>query len=215
MHRRTRFVILLAAVVSAALVGPAVAGSETPTIEARSSIAWKPPSVMIGPAGEVKIVNNNMGTHGVEWKSGPATPSCTAGVPVGTTPASSGSNWSGSCTFAKEGTYEFWCTVHGSQMKAVVTVTTAGPVPTIKKLTPKKGPEAGGTPVTITGSGFTGATAVKFGAVAAMSFNVISDTSISATSPSEPKSTVNVTVTGPGGTSEVTKKDHFKFLKHR
>jgi plastocyanin len=214
MHRRTRFVILLA-VVSAALVGPAVAGSETPTIEARSSIAWKPPSVTIGPGGEVKIVNNNMGTHGVEWKSGPATPSCTSGVPVGTTPAASGSNWSGSCTFAKSGTYEFWCTVHGAAMKAVVTATTAGPVPTIKKLTPKKGPEAGGTQVTITGSGFTGATAVAFGSVAAMSFNVISDTSISAVSPAEPKSTVNVTVTGPGGTSMVAKKDRFKFLKHR
>src|SRR4029077_2131449 len=52
MHRRTRFAILLAAVVSTALVGPAVAGSETPTIEARSTIAWKPPSVTIGPAGE-------------------------------------------------------------------------------------------------------------------------------------------------------------------
>jgi plastocyanin len=213
MHRNRRFVILLAAVVLAALLGPTVAGSETPTIEARSTIAWKPPSVSIETGGEVKIVNNNMGTHGVEWKSGPATPTCTSGVPVGTTPAASGGNWSGSCTFAKAGTYEFWCTVHGSSMKAIVTVTTGGPPPTVTKLAPKKGPEAGGTAVTISGTGFTGATSVMFGAVPAMSFNVISDGSISAISPAEPKSAVDVTVTTPSGTSALSKKDRFKFKR--
>jgi plastocyanin len=215
MHRHRRLVVLLAAVVLATLLGPAVAGSETPTIEARSSLTWQPPSVTVNPSGQVKIVNNNMGTHGVEWKTGPATPTCSAGVPVGNTPAASGTGWSGSCTFAQEGTYEFWCTVHGSAMKAVVTVTSAGPVPAIKKVLPKKGPEEGGTAAIITGSGFTGASAVMFGATPAASFNVISDTEVSAVSPAEPKSVVDVTVTTPGGTSTVSKRDHFKFVKHR
>jgi plastocyanin len=214
-HRHGRVLTVLAAAFLMMLAGAAAAGSETPTIEARSSIAWKPPSVTINPGGEVKIVNLNMGTHGVEWKTGPATPSCTSGVPVGNTPAASGSNWSGSCTFAKAGTYEFWCTVHGSAMKAVVTVTSAGPVPAIRKLAPKKGPAAGGTVVTIMGSGFTGASAVMFGAVPAASFSVISDTQISATSPAEPKSTVDVSVTTPGGTSGSVKGDRFKFVKHK
>jgi hypothetical protein len=60
--------------------------------------------------------------HGVEWKSGPNTPSCTSEVPVGTSPAASGTNWSGSCTFTQPGTYVFWCTVHGSSMSETVTV---------------------------------------------------------------------------------------------
>jgi plastocyanin len=215
MHRHRRFVIFLAGVGLATLLGPAVAGSETPTIEARSSIAWQPPTATVNPNGEVKIVNNNMGTHGVEWKTGPATPSCTGGVPVGTTPAASGTNWSGSCTFAKEGTYEFWCTVHGSAMKGVVTVTSPGPLPTIKKVLPKKGFEEGGTAVIIRGTGFTGASAVMFGAMPAASFNVISDTEVSAVSPPEPKSVVDVTVTTSGGTSMASKHDRFKFVKHK
>ena len=39
------------------------------------------------------------------------------------------------------------------------------PLPTIKKLSPKKGTTAGGTQVTITGTNFTGVTAVKFGSI--------------------------------------------------
>ncbi|MFR9750049.1 IPT/TIG domain-containing protein [Nocardia sp. 004] len=75
-----------------------------------------------------------------------------------------------------------------------VTVTTLGgisgpalytylPVPTITTLFPTSGPEAGGTVVIITGTGFTGATAVTFGAAPAAGFTVDSDTQITATAP--------------------------------
>jgi plastocyanin len=212
---RTWLLIVLAAALWAAILLPSIASSETPTIEARSNISWKPPSVMINTGGEVKIVNHMMGLHGVEWKSGPTTPSCTAGVPVGTTAAASGENWEGNCTFSQAGTYEFWCTVHKSAMKAIVTVGASGPVPAVKKLSPKKGPAAGGTSVTVTGSGFTGATAVNFGAVAAAKVTVTSDTSIMAVSPAEPKGMVDVTVTGPGGKSAVTKGDRFRFVQRK
>jgi hypothetical protein len=64
----------------------------------------------------------------------------------------------------------------------------------------------GGTPVTITGTGFTGASAVTFGATAATSFTVNSDTSITAVSPpgvpGYPTGLVTVAVTTPAGTSE-------------
>ena len=48
--------------------------------------------------------------------------------------------------------------------------------PTVTGISPTAGPLAGGTSVTITGTGFTGATAVDFGTIAATSFTVNSDT---------------------------------------
>jgi hypothetical protein len=45
---------------------------------------------------------------------------------VGTSGASSGTKWSGTCTFVKPGTYTFWCTVHHSEMTETVTVGASG-----------------------------------------------------------------------------------------
>ncbi len=73
-------------------------------------------------------------------------------------------------------------------------------VPAITAESPLGGPTAGGTQVTITGTGFTGATAVDFGSTAAASFTVVNDTTITATSPPG-TGQVNLSVTAPGGTS--------------
>ena len=76
------------------------------------------------------------------------------------------------------------------------------PVPTVTSLSPTNGPAAGGTSVTITGSGFSGATAVNFGADPATGFTINNATQITATAPAGTGgSTVDVTVTTPGGTS--------------
>ncbi|MEU4341558.1 IPT/TIG domain-containing protein [Nocardia sp. NPDC023852] len=93
----------------------------------------------------------------------------------------------------------------------LVTVTTAGGVsngqlytyltlPALIALSPLAGPVAGGTTVTLTGTGFTGATAVSFGATPATSFTVNSDTQITAVAPAG-TGVVQVAVTTPGGTS--------------
>jgi hypothetical protein len=74
------------------------------------------------------------------------------------------------------------------------------PAPAITAISPSSGPPAGGTSVTITGSGFTAATKVAFGGVAATSFNVVSDTQIAAVSPAQTGAHY-IVVTGPGGTS--------------
>ncbi|MFI6446253.1 IPT/TIG domain-containing protein, partial [Kitasatospora sp. NPDC050543] len=47
--------------------------------------------------------------------------------------------------------------------------------PTLIVLSPSQGTAVGGNTVTIVGSGFTGASAVKFGTTAASSFTVVSD----------------------------------------
>ena len=85
-------------------------------------------------------------------------------------------------------------------------------VPTVTALSPTSGPLAGGTSVAITGTNFTGATAVDFGVLAAGSYTVNSATSITATSPVEASGTsVDVTVTTPSGTSATSGADQFTY----
>ena len=84
-------------------------------------------------------------------------------------------------------------------------------VPTVASIAPTSGTTAGGTTVTITGTGFNGATAVKFGATAA-AFTVNSAAQITATSPAGGAGTVDVTVTTPGGTSATGAFDQYTYL---
>jgi hypothetical protein len=84
------------------------------------------------------------------------------------------------------------------------------PVPMVSGVSPSVGPDAGGTGVTITGTGFTTATAVDFGSGNPASFSVISDTEIDAISPPG-SSTVDVSVTSPGGTSPTGPADQFTY----
>lgn len=72
--------------------------------------------------------------------------------------------------------------------------------PTVTNVALNFGPTAGGTSVTITGTGFTGATSVQFGSFEAASFIVDSDTSISAITPPATEGAVDVSVTNALGT---------------
>ena len=82
-------------------------------------------------------------------------------------------------------------------------------------VSPAAGPFAGGTKVTITGTGFSGATAVNFGAIAvpASKFTVNSGgTQITVTSPAG-TGVVDVTVTAPSGKSQVNRPaDEFSYV---
>ncbi len=86
------------------------------------------------------------------------------------------------------------------------------PAPTITSVSPKSGTTAGGTNVTITGTGFTSTTKVAFGTVAAATYNVVSATKITAVSPAEPAALRNIFVTNPGGTSTAVTADQFNFV---
>ena len=86
----------------------------------------------------------------------------------------------------------------------------APPLPMVTGVSPASGAEAGGASVTITGTTFTGATAVKFGTSDATSFTVNSATSITATSPPG-TGFVDVTVTTPAGTSAAGSADQFRY----
>ncbi len=82
--------------------------------------------------------------------------------------------------------------------------------PAVTGVSPPSGPVGGGTSVTITGVGFTGATEVDFGSVSA-SFSQTIDTVIIAVSPAQSAGTVDVRVTTSGGISPVSDADRFTY----
>src|SRR5262249_57745762 len=75
---------------------------------------------------------------------------------------------------------------------------TYGSAPTVTSVNPNTGPTSGGTSVTITGTNFSGATAVRFGSNAAGSFTVDSATQITATSPAGVGTIEGTHATTPG-----------------
>jgi hypothetical protein len=86
-------------------------------------------------------------------------------------------------------------------------------MPAVSKLKPKTGHVAGGTAVTITGTGFSAGAIVRFGASPAGEVTLSSATSITAVSPPGAIGSVDVTVTTAAGTSPTVKKDIFKYKK--
>jgi hypothetical protein len=82
--------------------------------------------------------------------------------------------------------------------------------PAVLGISPSSGPSAGGTTVTITGTSFAGASSVAFGTAPAVSFSVVSSTTITAVSPPG-AGTVDVIVTTPSGTSTLSPADQFTY----
>jgi hypothetical protein len=118
----------------------------------------------------------------------------------------------------------FFCEPGGSDLSAVfqaAAVQLAGirshlvaiyPAPYVTSIGPASGNAAGGNTITITGSGFTGATRVQFGGAPSTSFTVASDTSITArVPPGSSGQTVHVRVTSPGGTSPTVTGDQYRY----
>jgi len=151
-------------------------------------------------------------TTGLSPSSGP-----TAG---GTSVTISGSNLTGATltvdgatvtpTSASASSIVFSTPAHAAGAVNVV-VTTAGgtdtetftyvAAPQITLVSPSSGTTSGGSFVTITGTNFTGVTAVKFGLNDAASFSFVSTTSITAATPAGVAGGVAVSVTTPGGTA--------------
>jgi hypothetical protein len=84
--------------------------------------------------------------------------------------------------------------------------------PIVTGLSPSTGSTLGGTTVALRGAGFSGASAVRFGAVPATSFTVDSATLITATSPPGAGGPGAVTVTAAGATSPPTTVDLFTYI---
>lgn len=82
--------------------------------------------------------------------------------------------------------------------------------PTVTSISPSSGSPSGSTRVTITGSGFSTMTMLKFGAKE-VGMLVLSDSEVRTVSPTG-TGVVDVTVTSPSGTSAVTPASKFRYL---
>ena len=89
-------------------------------------------------------------------------------------------------------------------------VAEAAGVPVVTGISPSSGLPEGGTTVTLTGSGFTGASAVHFGSTSGVNAVVVRDTQLTVISPPG-TGVVDVTVTGAGGTSSTAAADSFAY----
>lgn len=98
-------------------------------------------------------------------------------------------------------------------LAGAVTPAEAAAPPTISSLSPAGSDVLGNDEIRILGSGFTGATGVRFGSTQpALSFTVVSDTEIRAVNPPVPAPVVvNVFVDGPSGTSATSAATQFWY----
>ena len=129
--------------------------------------------------------------------------------------ASSGGAWVVSIMPTASGTVTLVGSANGDAVTVTgsTTIVAAAPAapPVVTGIAPASGPTAGGTSVTVAGTGFTDATSVDFGTVPATSATVGSDTSITAAAPPSAAGAVDLTVTGPGGTSATSSADQYTY----
>jgi hypothetical protein len=95
-------------------------------------------------------------------------------------------------------------TVFGTSDLAVLEDAASYTLPVITSVNTASGPTTGGTTVVITGTGFTGATAVAFGGTSATSYTVDSSTQITAVTAAGSAGRGNITVTNSAGTNTFT-----------
>jgi hypothetical protein len=114
-------------------------------------------------------------------------------------------------TAAGAGTVAVQVTNADGQSATQANAFTFVPAPTITNSTPASGPTAGGTQVTITGTGFQSGAAVFFAATPAASVTFVSSTQLRATSPASAAGTVDITVRNPD-LQQATRTNAFMFI---
>jgi len=101
-----------------------------------------------------------------------------------------------SFTFDQVGVFPYHCLFHPTFPNMHGTITVIAP-PNPTTVRPTIGTSAGGTNVTITGSGFQNGATVAFGGIAATNVAVLDANTITATTPAHPAGSVDIVVTNP------------------
>lgn len=89
---------------------------------------------------------------------------------------------------------------------------TQGSGPTLTSVSPSSGPTAGGTDVTLTGSGFVSGLTVTFGGSAATNVVIVSSTTITCRTPAHAAGAVDVTATLPAGAGSATLQGGYTYV---
>ena len=160
-----------------------------------------------GTASFTVASSNPSGTDAVQWEV--STNGATAFSPVS---GATSTTYSFPATTGENGNeYEAVFSNSLGTFASAAAALTVNLQPTVTGINPSAGPLGGGTTVTIAGTGFTGATKVDFGTKPATNLVVVSASGITVTSPAG-SGTVDVTVTGPGGTSATSTADQFTYV---
>jgi hypothetical protein len=93
-----------------------------------------------------------------------------------------------------------------------VTAAHATAPPSVHKVSPASGPTAGGARVTVTGTGFTGVTAVNFGSASGRSVHITSSSKLTVVAPRHSGGVANVRVVTRHGTSAIRTADRFTYV---
>jgi hypothetical protein len=195
-------------------------------------VRWRIQEAKGGPFYLRVLRPNGSGGYTAVGTSGPATPTgtglqtFTANIPiragdlVGVDPTNAGDEIGVSEVAGANFGFIFPTPVEGATVapsgskpgQEVALSAEVQPVPAIASISPRSGSIAGGTKVTITGTDFAAASAVKFGSTPATSFTVTSETAITAVAPRSTKAgPVDVTVTTLAGTSAAARADRFTY----
>jgi hypothetical protein len=196
--------------------------AQTATQDTRGTIPSATLMLVATASGTTQLGQFYQQTNVASGGTAPYTYSVSAGsLPTGTNLSASTGTVSGTPTTAGAFNYTIKVTDSGSPAQTATQVTSgtiapaASTAPTVTAVSPNGGPPAGGSSVTITGTNFTGASAVSFGGTAAARFAVNGATSITALSPAGSVGTVDVTVTTGNGTSATNAADHFTYASPR
>jgi YVTN family beta-propeller protein len=177
-----------------------VIDTATGSVAATIPVGSDPNAVAVSPDGaHVYTVNTEDGTVSV---IDTATDTVGATATVGNTPFSIAASPDGTRLYV----------VNNADSTVSVLSLVAPPVPTVTAISPSTGSMDGGTTVTITGTGLTGATEANFGpGNPGTNLSCASDTSCTVTSPPGTTGTVDVQVTTPGGTSATSSADQYTY----
>ena len=141
-------------------------------------------------------------------------PPSTGAVDIAVTTAAITADSGAQVTATGAGTVDITVTTPAGTSKPTAAghYTYIAPRPAVSGESPDGGSTAGGTTVSISGTGLAGATGVRFGAAAA-AITADSSTQVTVTSPPG-TGTVTITVTTPAGTSQTTAAGHYTYTTH-
>jgi hypothetical protein len=192
-----------------------VGGVQSATSSADLFTYLSAPSVSgLSPTAGVPGGGTTVTINGSNFSTAPGTTGVSFGGSVATSVSCASTSLCYAASPSGTGTVDVRVTV-GTQMSPTnpSDTYTYDPAPQVAAVHPRVGSTTGGTAVTLSGSGFSGATAVAFGGTLAATFTVDSDGSLTVTAPAGTSgATVDVRVTTAVGTSSIGAVDGYTFL---